>query len=58
MPQSVLVLNIPDVLDGPELHDILEIHFQKPTRGGGEVEALTVVPPGQQGLAVFTTESC
>lgn len=58
MSQSVLVLNIPDVLDGPELHDILEIHFQKPTRGGGEVEALTVVPPGQRGLAVFTSESC
>lgn len=58
MSQSVLVLNIPDVLDGPELHDILEIHFQKPTRGGGEVESLTVVPPGQRGLAVFTSESC
>ncbi|XP_008541626.2 interferon-induced 35 kDa protein isoform X1 [Equus przewalskii] len=57
VPQSVLVLNIPDVLDGPELHDILEIHFQKPTRGGGEVEALTVVPQGQRGLAVFTAES-
>lgn len=56
MPQSVLVLNIPDVLDGPELHDILEIHFQKPTRGGGEVEALTVVPQGQRGLAVFTSQ--
>lgn len=58
MSQSVLVLNIPDVLDGPDLHDILEIHFQKPTRGGGEVETLIVVPPGQQGLAVFTPESC
>lgn len=58
MSQSVLVLNIPDVLDGPELHDILEIHFQKPTRGGGEVETLIVVPPGQRGLAVFTPESC
>ncbi|XP_062968808.1 interferon-induced 35 kDa protein isoform X1 [Cynocephalus volans] len=57
VPSSVLVLNIPDILDGPELHDILEIHFQKPTRGGGEVAALTVVPPGQQGLAVFTSES-
>ncbi|XP_037587573.1 interferon-induced 35 kDa protein isoform X2 [Cebus imitator] len=55
--RSVLVLNIPDVLDGPELHDVLEIHFQKPTRGGGEVEALTVIPQGQQGLAVFTSES-
>lgn len=57
MPQSVLVLNIPDVLDGPEMHDILEIHFQKPTRGGGEVETLTFVPRGQRGLAVFTSES-
>lgn len=57
MPQSVLVLNIPDVLDGPEMHDILEIHFQKPTRGGGEVESLTFVPKGQRGLAVFTSES-
>ncbi|XP_040851755.1 interferon-induced 35 kDa protein-like isoform X3 [Ochotona curzoniae] len=57
VPRSVLVLNIPDVLDGPELHDLLEIHFQKPTRGGGEVEALAVVPTGQRGLAVFTLES-
>lgn len=56
-PHSVLVTNIPDVLDAQELHDILEIHFQKPTRGGGEVEALVVVPSGQQGLAVFTSES-
>lgn len=53
----MLVTNIPDVLDVQELHDILEIHFQKPTRGGGEVEALAVVPVGQQGLAVFTSES-
>ena len=52
MPQSVLVLNIPDVLDGPELQDVLEIHFQKPTRGGGEVEAVTVVPPGQRWMVV------
>ncbi|XP_049716190.1 interferon-induced 35 kDa protein [Elephas maximus indicus] len=57
VPRSVVVFNIPDVLDGPELHDVLEIHFQKPTRGGGEVEALTVVPPGERGLAVFTYES-
>lgn len=54
VPQSVLVLNIPDVLEGPELRDILEVHFQKPTRGGGEVEALTVVPPGERRLALFT----
>ncbi|XP_036125479.1 interferon-induced 35 kDa protein [Molossus molossus] len=57
VPKSVLVLNIPDVLDGPELQDILQIHFQKPTRGGGEVETLTVVPPGERGLAIFTAQS-
>ncbi|XP_064438933.1 interferon-induced 35 kDa protein isoform X2 [Mirounga angustirostris] len=57
VPQSVLVLNIPDVLDGSQLQDILETHFQKPSRGGGEVEALRVVPPGQRGLAVFTATS-
>ena len=45
VPQAVLVLIIPD---------ILEIHFQKPTRGGGEVEALTVVPPGERRLVLFT----
>uniref|UniRef100_A0A673V6P0 Interferon induced protein 35 n=1 Tax=Suricata suricatta TaxID=37032 RepID=A0A673V6P0_SURSU len=55
--QSVLVLNIPDVLEGPELQDILEIYFQKPSQGGGEVEALTAVPPGQRGLAIFTSTS-
>ncbi|XP_039080205.1 interferon-induced 35 kDa protein [Hyaena hyaena] len=53
--QSVLVLNIPDILDGPELQDILEVYFQKPSHGGGEVEALTAVPPGQRGLVVFTS---
>lgn len=57
MPRSVLVLDIPHVLDSPELHDVLKVHFQKPTRGGGEVAAVAVVPAGQRGLALFSSES-
>ncbi|XP_007482207.1 interferon-induced 35 kDa protein [Monodelphis domestica] len=57
VPNSVLVLNIPDILDGPDLEDTLEIHFQKPSQGGGEVEALTFVAPGKRSLALFTHES-
>ncbi|XP_051850322.1 interferon-induced 35 kDa protein [Antechinus flavipes] len=56
-PHSVLVHNIPDILDAEELLDVLEIHFQKPSQGGGEVEALVCVPPGTQKLALFTPES-
>ncbi|XP_074117735.1 interferon-induced 35 kDa protein isoform X2 [Sminthopsis crassicaudata] len=56
-PHSVLVHNIPDILDGEELLDVLEIHFQKPSQGGGEVEALVCVAPGTQKLALFTPES-
>lgn len=54
-PCSVLVLGIPDILDGAQLHDVLEVHFQKPTWGGGEVAEVAVVPPGEQALAVFTS---
>ncbi|XP_031822203.1 interferon-induced 35 kDa protein isoform X2 [Sarcophilus harrisii] len=56
-PHSVLVRDIPDILDAEELLDVLEIHFQKPSQGGGEVEALVCVAPGTQKLALFTPVS-
>ncbi|XP_044528066.1 interferon-induced 35 kDa protein isoform X2 [Gracilinanus agilis] len=56
VPNSVLVPNIPDILDGPEFQDVLEIHFQKPSEGGGEVESLIYVDPRKQSLALFTQE--
>ncbi|NXI56058.1 IN35 protein, partial [Chloroceryle aenea] len=34
----------------------VEIHFQKTSRGGGEVDALDYVPAGRQGVAIFTED--
>ncbi|XP_014814545.1 PREDICTED: interferon-induced 35 kDa protein [Calidris pugnax] len=52
-PRTVLLSGIPDVLGTEAMRDALEIHFQKASRGGGEVDALAYVPAGQWGVAVF-----
>lgn len=39
------------------MQDALEIHFQKGSRGGGEVDALAYVPTGRTGVAVFAEDS-
>ncbi|KAM8795368.1 interferon-induced 35 kDa protein [Eudromia elegans] len=51
--RTVLLRGIPDVLDTELMRDALEIHFQKESRGGGEVDALGYVPEGQWAVAVF-----
>lgn len=56
-PRTVLLTGIPDVLDEEAMRDALEIHFQKSSRGGGEVDALDYVPLGQVGVAVFTEDA-
>ncbi|NXQ42171.1 IN35 protein, partial [Catharus fuscescens] len=55
-PRTVLLLGIPDVLSEDSMRDALEIHFQKASRGGGEVDALAYVPAGRTGLAVFVED--
>lgn len=35
------------------MRDALEIHFQKDSRGGGEVDVLGYVPAGCWAVAVF-----
>ncbi|XP_015273165.1 PREDICTED: interferon-induced 35 kDa protein [Gekko japonicus] len=55
-PRTVLLSGIPDVLNEELMREALEIHFQKPSKGGGEVEAVAYVPPGQRALAVFERE--
>ncbi|XP_055553331.1 interferon-induced 35 kDa protein isoform X1 [Falco cherrug] len=56
-PRTVLLSSIPDVLGEELMRDSLEIHFQKASRGGGEVDALAYVPAGQQAVAVFTEDA-
>ncbi|XP_077171221.1 interferon-induced 35 kDa protein isoform X2 [Paroedura picta] len=55
-PRTVLLSGIPEVLDEELMREALEIHFQKPSKGGGEVEAVAYVPPGQRAVAVFRRE--
>lgn len=45
------------MLSEEPMRDTLEIHFQKPSRGGGEVDSLGYVPAGRHGVAVFTEDA-
>ncbi|NWZ87831.1 IN35 protein, partial [Poecile atricapillus] len=56
-PRTVLLLGIPDVLSAESMRDALEIHFQKASRGGGEVDALAYIPAGRTGMAVFVEDT-
>ncbi|XP_048783079.1 interferon-induced 35 kDa protein isoform X1 [Lagopus muta] len=51
--RTVLLSGIPDVLAEEPMRDALEIHFQKDSRGGGEVDVLGYVPAGRRAVAVF-----
>ncbi|XP_021233646.1 interferon-induced 35 kDa protein isoform X1 [Numida meleagris] len=51
--RTVLLSGIPDVLAEEPMRDALEIHFQKDSRGGGEVDILGYVPAGRWAVAVF-----
>lgn len=53
--RSVLVVGIPDLADPETLQDLLEIHFQKRSSGGGEIEAVLYCPQGQRRTALFST---
>ncbi|NWR78461.1 IN35 protein, partial [Centropus unirufus] len=55
-PRTVLLTDIPDVLAEEPMRDTLEIHFQKPSHGGGEVDTLAYVPVGWLAVAVFTED--
>nr|XP_046187309.1 LOW QUALITY PROTEIN: interferon-induced 35 kDa protein homolog [Oncorhynchus gorbuscha] len=55
--RTVLLTGIPAVMEQENLQDLLEIHFQKTSNSGGEVDAFLYNPLGQHTLALFE-EDC
>lgn len=55
--KSVLFDGIPDIIDEEKLRDNLMIHFQKPSNGGGEVDAIMYIPVGQSTITSFELDS-
>ncbi|TRY87815.1 hypothetical protein DNTS_015718 [Danionella cerebrum] len=55
--RTVLLTGIPDIMDKEDLQDNLEIHFQKTTNGGGEVESILYNPVGHSSLALFQQDT-
>ncbi|KAM8845234.1 interferon-induced 35 kDa protein isoform 2-T2 [Spinachia spinachia] len=51
--RTVLLTGIPDVMKPDSLLDLLEIHFQRGTNGGGEIQAVLYNPPGGRTTALF-----
>ncbi|GCB79297.1 hypothetical protein scyTo_0017870 [Scyliorhinus torazame] len=54
--RTLLITDIKNVLEEEELQDKLEIHFQKPSNYGGEVESLKYVAKDQKVTAYFDEE--
>ncbi|XP_041812754.1 interferon-induced protein 35 [Chelmon rostratus] len=52
-PRTVLLTGIPAIMERETLQDLLEIHFQKSTNCGGEIEAFLYNPLGQHTSALF-----
>lgn len=58
MPKrTILLRGIQDVSDEEDMQDHLEIHFQKPSNYGGEVESIKYVPHGKE-VRAFFSEDC
>ncbi|XP_067300741.1 N-myc-interactor [Pseudorasbora parva] len=55
--RTVLLGGIQELMDEEDLQDHLEIHFQKPSNYGGEVEHIKYIPIGKQ-LTAFFSEDC
>ncbi|XP_041858451.1 N-myc-interactor isoform X2 [Melanotaenia boesemani] len=54
--RTVLIDDIEDVEDEEDLQDHLEIHFQKPSNSGGEIENIAYISEGKALQAFFCEE--
>lgn len=55
--RTVLLTGIPDILEPEAVQDLLEIHFQKSSNGGGEVLQCLYNPLGGGTSALFSGRS-
>ncbi|MCI4378099.1 hypothetical protein PGIGA_G00211950 [Pangasianodon gigas] len=55
--RTILLRGIQDVSDEEDMQDHLEIHFQKPSNYGGEVESIKYISSGKK-LRAFFSEDC
>lgn len=55
--RTILLADIDGTSDVEDLQDQLEIHFQKPGNGGGEIEDIVYVPKGDPKQAIFLCEA-
>uniref|UniRef100_A0AAV2KJV4 NID domain-containing protein n=1 Tax=Knipowitschia caucasica TaxID=637954 RepID=A0AAV2KJV4_KNICA len=54
--RTVLLTGIPDIADPESLQDLIEIHFQRSSSGGGEVEGLLYCPEGKRRTALLCSK--
>nr|XP_046260294.1 N-myc-interactor isoform X2 [Scatophagus argus] len=54
--RTILLDGIEDVMDEEDLQDHLEIHFQKPSNNGGEIESIKYISRGKATQAFFLCE--
>ncbi|KAJ8348891.1 hypothetical protein SKAU_G00274800 [Synaphobranchus kaupii] len=54
--RTVLLTGFPAIMDPEDLQDQLEIHFQKGSSGGGDIEAIAYNPLRQRALAIFEND--
>lgn len=54
--RTILLDDIEDIMDEEDLQDHLEIHFQKPSNHGGEIEHIRYISKGKVLQTIFLCE--